>query len=64
MRTMSFRELERQIDARRTELEISDSDAAPVNSGRFRTPEKRALLSRLQAIASEKGTRSRFQANF
>ena len=64
MKVIPLRELERRIDARKKELGIVGNDFVPINSGKRRTPEKRALLQRLDDLAAEKGVFAKFRAKY
>lgn len=63
MRVIALRDLEREIDQRKSVLGIVGNNYVSLNSGRRRTPEKRALLQRLRDIAAAKGTKPKFEAN-
>ena len=64
MQIIPFLELERQIDQRKAELGIVGNNYVPLNSGRNRTPSKRAMLSALSDLARSKGQAPKFKANF
>jgi len=64
MRVIALQDLEREIDQRKKELGIVGNSYVPLNSGRRRTPEKRAMLQRLRDLAEEDGGQPPFEANF
>jgi len=64
MRIIPLLELERQIDQRKAELGFVGNDYAPLNSGRNRTPSKRAMLGALRDLSEANGQAPKFKANF
>jgi hypothetical protein len=59
MKTVNFKDFERALDQRKAEKGYVGKDFVRVNSGIFRTPEKKAVLRALER-ASKKGNKSDF----
>lgn len=52
MKTIDFETFARQVAARKAELGLTGDNYVPRNSGRRRTPEKRAILAELKRMNS------------
>jgi hypothetical protein len=52
MKTIDFEAFAKQVAARKAELGLTGDNYVPCNSGRRRTPEKRAILAELKRMNS------------
>jgi len=64
MRTLTLEKLQENAARKRAELGLGGNDDAPVNSGQFRTPEKRNLLRAVDKAAKASRRTKPFQANY
>jgi hypothetical protein len=62
MKRISLEEHLSRLARRRRELGIAPDASPPANTGRRRTPEKRALLEAIAKNAKEAGRKPRFKA--
>lgn len=61
---MKLKDLEDRIERRKKELGLTGNNYVKSNSGKNRTPEKRALLKAIDSNAKKQGRRPTFKSNY